>query len=104
MPQRREAGSRRASLFTRAMKLLSTLPGWVIDDARSVREECAPYIAMTGQERMSVLAALLRDAERILAARADSERAREWVDPLPASTVRALERLRAQAKAKKDPR
>jgi hypothetical protein len=79
---------------------LASLPKWVVDDAESVRQECAPYIAMTGQERMAVLAALLRDAERILAARADSDRARAWSDPLPASTVRALERLRAEAKSK----
>ncbi|MBL8680776.1 MAG: hypothetical protein JNK05_16475 [Myxococcales bacterium] len=55
---------------------------------------------MTPEERMQILAGLLRDAERILAARSDAHRAREWVDPLPESTVRALARLRAEAKAK----
>ncbi len=86
-------------LFCTHMKR-PTLPGWVIDDAESVREECAPYVAMPPAERMRILAGLLRDADRILAARADSEAALAWVDPLPESTVRALERLRAEAKGR----
>lgn len=76
------------------------LPSWVVDDATSVREECAPYVGMAPEQRMRILAGLLRDAERILAARSDSQRAREWVDALPESTVRALARLRAEAKRK----
>ncbi len=78
----------------------ATLPGWVVDEAESVREECARYRAMFGEEKMAVLAALLRDAERILASRPDAQRARDWVDPLPPSTVQALARLRAEARSK----
>jgi hypothetical protein len=78
----------------------AALPPWVIDDASSVREECAPYVNMSPAERMRILAALLKDAERILASREDAARARAWVDPLPASTLRALERLRSQARSK----
>ncbi|MFO0559249.1 MAG: hypothetical protein U0269_14635 [Polyangiales bacterium] len=80
------------------MRAIRELPAWVIDDEQSVREECADYVAMPPEEKMRLLAELLRDAARILAARSDAQRALDWVDPLPESSLRALARLRSEAK------
>jgi len=88
---------------TSGMTTIHALPGWVIDDEQSVRDECEEYVSMPAEQKMRLLAALLADAARILAARADAQRALDWVDPLPESSVRALDRLRAAAKSKGRP-
>ncbi len=73
------------------------LPGWVVDNAESVRREAEPYRHMTPPERAAVMAAACRGAAKLLAARNDREALLRTRDPLPPSTVAALERLRREA-------
>ena len=73
------------------------LPGWVVDDATSVREEVQEWRALTVAERWRLAQACARDA--IWAARASgmAQRILEHEDPLPPSSVAALARLRSDA-------
>ncbi len=77
--------------------MLARLPGWVIDDVASVREEVAEWADLSPAERWRLAVACTRDA--MWAARVSGRRERilAHVDPLPASTVDALARLRRQA-------
>lgn len=72
------------------------LPKWVTDNATSLREEAAPYIALTPEQRVSLLAAACRAGMRLLRARSDAASILEHSDPLPASSEQALARLRSQ--------
>lgn len=74
------------------------LPGWAVDDKASVAREAAEWRHRTDAERAQALAAACRAAARLLAARSDRERVQSWVDPLPAHSVAALQRLRARAR------
>jgi hypothetical protein len=76
---------------------LDRLPGWVIDDATSVREEVAPYVGASSAERLAVTRACCRSAIRTLKYHFDPQRALAWSDPLPSSTRAALARLRMQS-------
>jgi hypothetical protein len=73
-----------------------TLPGWAVSEEESVRSEAAPYIEMTPSDRLRVLAAVCRAAGKLFRSRTDAEVALSYVDPLPASSVAALERLRSE--------
>ena len=77
--------------------MLSALPGWVVDDVTSVREEVAEWANMSPAERWRLARVCSRDA--MWAARASGMRQRilDQVDPLPSSSIEALERLRHQA-------
>jgi hypothetical protein len=72
------------------------LPAWSQDNAASVRREAEPYRQMSREERLRHLAAACRTAARLLRSRPDAERVLRYVDPLPDSSRRALERLRQQ--------
>jgi hypothetical protein len=76
--------------------MIAKLPGWVVDDETSVREEVADLRTKSPSELWRLAILCSRDA--IWAVRAGGRRdevlARE--DPLPESTVAALARLRAQ--------
>lgn len=71
------------------------LPGWVVDNATSLREEAAPYIGLTPEQRAPMLRAACRAGARLLRARSDADPVLAYVEPLPASTEQALARLRA---------
>ena len=71
------------------------LPKWVTDNATSIREEAAPYIALSPEQRAALLAAECRAGARLLRARPDAARVLERTDPLPASSEQALARLRS---------
>jgi hypothetical protein len=77
--------------------VLTKLPGWVVDDAASVRAEVAEWVGLSPVERWQLARKCARDA--MWAARASGMRQRilEQVDPLPESSVAALARLRRQA-------
>jgi hypothetical protein len=74
------------------------LPGWVTDNKTSVEREAALWRNRTEAERAAALAAACSAAAKILRARTDSPRVFEWVDPLPASSVAALKRLRLKSR------
>lgn len=71
------------------------LPGWVVDNATSVRREAEPYRAMTPAERWEIAQRCCRAAHAMLQRSPHAERALAHIDPLPSSTVEALARLRA---------
>lgn len=75
--------------------MLSALPGWVVDNATSVAREAEPYVGLAPEERAAFMVDLCRTAMSIARGRPDSARVFAYRDRLPASTERALERLRA---------
>lgn len=80
-----------------AERMLSKLPGWVVEDAQSVREEVADWIDLTPAERWQLAKLCARDAAWAAAASGRREQILAHEDPLPASTLAALERLRKRA-------
>lgn len=74
--------------------MATPLPGWAVSDAESVRAESEPYVNMAPANRLRVLAAVCRAAGKMLRSRADAEIALSYQDPLPASSIAALDRLR----------
>lgn len=77
--------------------MLAKLPGWVIDDERSVRDEVAEWARTTPAERWRLAILSSRDAAWAAAAGGHRERVLAFVEPLPESTAVALERLRREA-------
>lgn len=77
--------------------MLPKLPGWVLDEGTSIREEVQEWQNLTPAERWRVARACARDAMWAARASGIRERILERVDPLPDSTLRALERLRRDA-------
>jgi hypothetical protein len=77
--------------------VLAKLPGWVVDDVTSVREEVAHLRNTTPAERWELARRCARDALWALRLGDRAERALEYRDPLPESTVAALARLRGEA-------
>ncbi|HEX5656017.1 MAG TPA: hypothetical protein VFX59_02435 [Polyangiales bacterium] len=77
------------------------LPKWVVSNEVSLEREAADYIHLTPSQRAVLVDVLCCDAQRLLAARPDRERALAYRDPLPASSVQLLARLRAEWRAKR---
>lgn len=73
---------------------IEKLPGWVVDDETSVREEVAPYVGVAPAELWRLTEDCARDAMWAVRASGMAERVLAQEDPLPESSVRALERLR----------
>ena len=76
---------------------LERLPGWVVDNDASVRDEIAPYRGLSMAERWAATQRCCRAAMRMLAFHPDPGPALAYRDPLPESTVAALARLRGTA-------
>jgi hypothetical protein len=70
-------------------------------NADSVREEAAPYRALSASERLALGAAASRSTLEVVRTSTHGQRALSYRDPLPNSTLRALERLRAEYRAKR---
>jgi hypothetical protein len=77
--------------------MLSKLPGWVVDDVTSVREEVQAWRDLTPAERWRLARVCSRDAMWAARASGMQQRILDQVDPLPDSTLRALARLRRDA-------
>jgi len=77
--------------------MLTRMPGWVIDNDASVREEVAPYVNATAAECIEATRRCCQGAMTILRFHSHPAAILAHVDPLPASTVEALARLRASA-------
>ena len=73
---------------------LERLPGWVIDNDASVRDEVAPYLGRSMAERWLATRRCCRAAMRMLAFQPDPRPALAYRDPLPDGTTAALARLR----------
>ena len=76
---------------------MSLLPGWVVDDVTSVKNEVAEWRGLTPAQLWRLAELCGRDAMWAIRAsgRRDAVLARE--DPLPESSILALQRLRRQA-------
>lgn len=72
---------------------------WAVDDHESVTAEAGPYVEMAPEQRAVALAAACRAAMRLLRIRADQQTVLSHTDPLPESSIRALERLRRKRAA-----
>ena len=68
-----------------------------VPDGLDLRGEVELYRGLTLEERARLLAAVCRAGARMLRSRSDAERAAEFFDPLPESSIRALARLRRVA-------
>jgi hypothetical protein len=77
--------------------MLPKLPGWVVDDVASVREEVKEWRGTTPAQRWRLARACARDAMWALRAGGIAARVLDHVDPLPESSIRALARLRRDA-------
>ncbi len=77
--------------------MLARLPGWVVDDVASVREEVRELVGTTPAERWQLAVLCSRDAVWAIRASGMPEKILAREDPVPASTARALERLRRAA-------
>jgi len=73
-----------------------------VPEALSLENEIAFYRRLSLAERAELLSAVCSAGADLLRANADPERAANFVDPLPPSTVRALARLRAEYRAARD--
>jgi hypothetical protein len=72
------------------------LPAWAVDNRTAVAREAAPYRGLSSEERWRLMAAACRSAARQLRNRPDRERILAYRDPLPASSVAILRRLREE--------
>jgi hypothetical protein len=78
---------------------LQKLPGWVISNQESVRREAAPYRTMSPERRLALGAVAARSVMKLAFLAADRDTVLGYRDPLPESSRRALERLRARRRA-----
>ena len=76
---------------------IAKLPGWVVDDDTSVKEEVAQYVGVAPAELWRHTEDCAKDAMWAVRASDFPERVLAHEDPLPESTVRALARLRKRA-------
>lgn len=74
--------------------MLTRLPGWVVDNDTSVREEVAPYRELGPAARWRLFRMCARTAMWATRASGMATRILAQTDPLPDSTVAALTRLR----------
>jgi hypothetical protein len=72
------------------------LPKWAVDNRTAVLDETTPYRDMSDAERLEILRKVVRVGARQLAEHPDRERLATWHDPLPRSSIEALERLRRE--------
>jgi hypothetical protein len=72
---------------------MSGRSGWAIDNAESVWREAACYRGMTPDQKLELVASACRAAAALLQASPNRARALAHEDPLPASSVAALQRL-----------
>jgi hypothetical protein len=75
---------------------LDKLPRWVVSEEESVWRETADSRRMTPDERLAMMAALCSAGAKLLSMNDRRDYVLKSRDPLPASTVEALSRLRKQ--------
>jgi len=78
--------------------VLAKLPGWVIDDATSVRREVEAFERATSTERWAATLLCARDALWAVRLGHDPGRVLDFEDRLAPATERAFERLRARTR------
>jgi hypothetical protein len=74
--------------------VLSKLPGWVIDDDASVREEAAEWRGLTPAELWRLARLCSRDAMWAARLSGNPQRILDQIDPCSENTSAALARLR----------
>ena len=89
------AGSR--TFTAKLIEMLSKLPGWVVDDDASVREEVAEWKGLTPAELWRLARHCSRDAVWAARVSGNPQRILDQVDPLPDNAVIALARLRQRS-------
>jgi hypothetical protein len=84
--------------------MLPQLPAWVVDDVASVRKEVEEWRGTTPAQRWRLAQTCARDTIWAMSVSGMTSRILSHVDPLPESSVRALERLRHDAGWGREPR
>ena len=80
---------------------IAELPGWAVDDVTSVRAEVAPYVGASVTQLWHDTEDCARAAMWAARASGMEQRVLSFEDPLPPSTVAALERLRREMRARR---
>ena len=75
----------------------SELPAWVVSGAESARDKARESRGRDLAQRLADSESVCQTVIEMLALNPNRERVLSWVEPLPASTVRALARLRREA-------
>lgn len=78
------------------MALPKKLPGWVVDDVTSVREEVAEWRGLAPAELWRLAQSCGRSTMWAIAASGRREEILAREDPLPPSSLQALARLRRE--------
>lgn len=78
---------------------LQKLPGWIISNQESVRREAAPYRDMSPERRLALGAVAARSVMNVAFIATDRDTVLGYRDPLPESSRRALDLLRARWRA-----
>lgn len=76
---------------------MARIPGWVVDDVTSVRNEVAEWSGLTHAQLWDLAKRCSRDAMWAIRASGRAQEILAHEDALPDTTVRALERLRREA-------
>jgi hypothetical protein len=84
----------RCQCYDRSVRL-ERLPGWVIDDDASVRDEVADAIGKSPEQLWEMTRSCARSSVWTLRFHTEPLAALDHRDPLPESTVAAMRRLRA---------
>jgi hypothetical protein len=72
-----------------------------VSDVESVRREAARYRGMSPEEKIELVASACRTAAIMLEASPNRAKALSYEDPLPPSTVAALQRLMQEHRARR---
>lgn len=75
--------------------VLAKVPGWVVDEESSIRSEIESLRGATLAERWAATRLCASDAVWAARLAPDPRKVFDFEDPLPATTVIALDRLRA---------
>ena len=76
--------------------MLPRLPGWVVDNETSIQREVAPFVSASDAERIDATRRCCRGAMTMLRFHPHPRTILDRIDPLPATSVNALARLRTQ--------
>lgn len=81
-------------LAAKHLEMLPKLPGWIVADDASVREEVAEWKGLTPAELWRLARHCSRDAVWAARVSGNPQRMLDQIDPLPETAVIALARLR----------
>jgi hypothetical protein len=85
------------------LDMLAKLPAWIVPNDVSVEREVAPYRGLPLDVKLAMVRQACETAARFAAAHPDPSLVYKWADPLPPSTVVALQRLQEDYRRRNRP-